>query len=183
VEEEVMGGDPEYRRFQFAIADLLAVTAMVALLLGTSRLPASSLHVIPLLAVLYLVKFRILTFRVRPWVASLLYFLVVAALLPYLYCSVVDDWGNRFVNLLATWIGWHGLQGKLRADILNSTSPIITFTVPTMSFFLDTLTRKRPSAWFYALRSLVEVIILVPLWALVWGCVEFLAVTPDEPNG
>ena len=107
-----MDGDPEYRRFQFGIADLLAVTTVVALLLGTSRMPASSLHAIPLLAVLYVVKFRILTFRVRPWVASLLYFLVVAALLPYLYCRVIGDWGDRFVKPLTTWIGWHFRKGN-----------------------------------------------------------------------
>ena len=153
----------------------MAITTLVALLLGTSRLPASSLHVVPLLAVLYVVKFRILTFRVRPWVASLLYFLVVAALLPYLYCRVIGDWGNRFVKPLATWLGWHAPQGKLLADILNSTSPILTFTVPTMSFFFDTFTRKRPSARFYALRSLAEVVIFVPLWAFVWVGFELLA--------
>ena len=59
--------------------------------------------------------------------------------------------------------------------MLNSTSPILTFTVPTVSFFFDTLTRNRPSAWFYALRSLAEVVIFVPLWAVVWLSMEFLA--------
>jgi hypothetical protein len=41
-----MGGDPEYRRFQFSIADLLAVMTMAALLLGTSRLPSPKFYAI-----------------------------------------------------------------------------------------------------------------------------------------
>ena len=119
-----MGGDPEYRRFQFGIADLLAVITIIAVLGGLSRLPASLSHFIPLFAILYVVKYRILTLRVQPWLGLLLYFLVVAALLPYLYCrvllpylysSVMREWDGP----LAIWVG----------------VPIAVFAVPTASLF------------------------------------------------
>ena len=84
-----MNAAPDYKRFQFRIADLLAVMTMVALLLGTSRLPVSVLRIISSLAVLYIVKYRILTLRVKPWLGLLLYFLIVAALLPYLAFSTL----------------------------------------------------------------------------------------------
>jgi len=157
LEEEVVSGDPEYKRFQFTIADLLAVMVIVAVLLGTSGLSASVFHVVPPLAVLYIVKYRILTFRVRPWVGLLLYVLVVAALLPYHHCRFIVDgymWG--YISPLTCWIG----------------GTIIVFTVPTASFLHDVLAETRLSSRLYALRSLVEVVIFVPLWAFVWLLIE-----------
>jgi hypothetical protein len=152
-----MNTDPEYGPFQFGIADLLAVMTMVALLLGTSRLPPSFLHAIPMLAVLYVAKYRILTLRVRPRLALLLYFLVVAALWPYFQRCTYCLWppgGNR----LEKWIG-----GLMTA-----------FTVPTAFFLRDVLFRKVPSWESYAARSLFETLILVPLWLVVWVFIEIL---------
>jgi len=155
-----MNADPEYRRFQFTIADLLGLMVIVAVLGGFSRLPSSLFHAIPLFAALYLAKYRILTLRVQPWLALVLYLAVVAALLPYLYWRILSlclydpvmrEW-REWDDPLAIWIG----------------GPFAVFTVPTASFLFDTLMQKRPSAWFYALRSLVEVVILVPLWAIFW---------------
>ncbi len=152
-----MNADPEYRRFQFGIADLLAVMAVVAVLGSLSSLPASLFHAIPLFAVLYLAKFRILRLRVRPWVGVLLYLLVVAALLPYDHCRfIVDGYWWGYISPLTCWIG----------------GTIIAFAVPTASFLYDVLARTRLSARLYALRSLVEVVIFVPLWAFVWLLIE-----------
>jgi hypothetical protein len=38
----------------------------------------------------------------------------------------------------------------------------------------DVLAQKRPSAWFYALRSLVELVMIVPFWTFVWAWIEIL---------
>ena len=81
----------------------------------------SLFHAIPLFAVLYVVKFRILTLRVQPWLALLLYLIVVAALLPYLYCRVDVIWVNGDFDKLANWIG----------------VPLMAFTVPTAFFLYD----------------------------------------------
>jgi hypothetical protein len=153
-----MIADPGYRPFQFGIADLLAVMVIVAILGATSKLPVSLLHVIPLFAVLYLAKLRILRLRVRPWMAFGLYLIVLAALLPYLYCRATVDWNSPCVRPQANWIG----------------GPIAVFTVPTASFLDDVLAQKRPSAWFYALRSLVELVMIVPFWTFVWAWIEIL---------
>jgi hypothetical protein len=158
VKEEVMNADPEYRRFQFTVADLLAVMVIVAVLGSLSTLPVSLLHAIPLLAVLYVVKYRILTLRVQPWLGLLLYFLVVAALLPYLYCRATVAFNNDFASPL-DWI-W---------------GPIEVFMVPTASFLYDVLTRKRPSLKFYTARSLLEILIFIPLWDYVWVWIYVLS--------
>ena len=153
----MMNADPEYRRLQFTIADLLWAMVIVAILAGTSRLPAeSALHFIPSLAVLYVVKYRILALRVQPWLGLLLYFLVVAALVPSIYFRVIDVRNAYHQAPLAAWIGL----------------PIAAFTIPTVFFLYDVLAHKRPSLKFYVLRSLVEVVMLIPLWAVVWVCIE-----------
>jgi hypothetical protein len=143
-----MDGDPEYRRLQFTIADLLAVMALVAVVGSLSTLPISPFHAIPMFAVLYVVKFRILTFRVQPWIALLLFFLVVVALLPYLYCRVTDV---RYIfvgrSRVPEWIGL----------------PLVAFAVPTTFFVRDVLGHKQLSLGFYILRSLVEIVLLIPL--------------------
>jgi hypothetical protein len=155
--EEEMNGKPEYRRFQFGIADLLAVMVIVAVLGATSRLPVSLFHIIPLLAVLYVVRYRILTLRVRPWLALLLYFVVVVALLPYLYCCIYVPWHSYSeASPLAGWIG----------------GPIDAFAIPTAFYFYDVLAHKLPSLKFYAVRSLLEIVILFPLWDFVWQVIE-----------
>jgi len=73
-----MNAEPEYKPFQFRIADLLGLMVIVAVLATTSRLPVdaeleSIFHAILLIAVLYLGRFRILSLRVRPWIALLHY--------------------------------------------------------------------------------------------------------------
>ena len=164
----MMNAVPEYRRLQFTIADLLGLMVIVAVLGATSRLPVSVLHAVPLLAALYVVKYRILTLRVQPWLGLLLYFLVMAALVPYLYCCIYVPWepsplpvrqlGPRLcgsysgASPLAGWIG----------------GPIATFVIPTAFFFCDVLRHKLPSLK----RSLLEIVILVPLCGFIWEDIE-----------
>jgi hypothetical protein len=152
-----VSGDREYRPFQFTIADLLAVMLIVAIMGGLSRLPVSLLHAIPLYAVLYLAKFRILRLCVRPWWTLGLYLLVVAALLPYLYHCTIDSWNSPDCNPLSNWVG----------------GPIAAFTVPAAFLLYDVLTHKRPSLRFYAIRSLLEIAI-VPFWVFAWAWIELL---------
>jgi len=152
-----MNAESEYRRLQFTIADLLAVMGIVAVLGAASRLPVSLFHALPVFAVLYVVKFRILTFRVQPWLALLLYLVVVAALLPYLYCRITDIWND---DKMAKSVG----------------VPIIVFTVPTVSFLYDTLEHKLPSLKSYAIRSLIEIVVFVPVWNLAWTLIMLFVI-------
>ncbi len=148
-----MNADPEYRGFQFTSADLLAIMVIVAVLGGFSRLPIpgeiATLGAVPPLVILYLAKLRIVRLCVRPLVAFLLYVAVVVALSLYLYfCTSISA------------------MTPLSFSIFG---PIAAFTVPTASFLYDVLAHKRPSAWFYVLRSLAEFVILVPIWLVVWS--------------
>ena len=148
--------DGERRPFQFRIADLLALMLIVAFLGATSRLPISVVHAIPMFAVLYLAKFRILSLRVRPWLALGLYCLAMAALLPYLYFRVIDVWDYTDVDPRVNWIG----------------VPVMAFTVPTTFFLYDTLDHKYRAFKFYAIRTALELVVLVPVWTFIWGCVQ-----------
>ena len=150
--------DSEYRPFQFSIADLLTVMLIVAVLGGLGRLPASGFQLIPLFVVLYLARFRILRLCVRPGVAILLYFIVTVAMLPYLYCCVYDSWTST-----DCYVGWW-----------LSSGPIMAFTIPTAFFLYDVIAHKRPSLESYVLRSLLEIVILVPLWAIVVAWIGIL---------
>ena len=153
-----MNADRKYGRLQFTIADLLAVMVIVAALGATSRLPVSLLQVIPLLVVLYLAKLRILRLVVHPCWSLFLYSLVLAALLPYVYYRAVEHWGSPHLDPLVNWVG----------------VPVEAFTVPTVFFLYDILAHKQPSLTFYAIRSSLELLVLVPLWVFLWGWSEFL---------
>lgn len=137
-----MSSEPEYRCLQFTIADLLTVMAIVAVLGSASKLP-TLFRVIPLLAVLYVVKYRIPTLHLRPRFALAIYALVVGAFLPYLYCCIADHWLGRMLD----WIG----------------RPLAVFTVPTISLLYDIFVGKRLSVKIYLLRSLREIVILSPV--------------------
>lgn len=156
---------PEYRPFQFTIADLLALMVLAALLLGTCRFPASFSHVIPLLAVLYVVKYRIVTFHVQPWLALLLYLAASLALLLYHYFCIVDVWNYGHHDTMARWVG----------------VPIVIFTFPTASFLWD-IFRRAPSFSTYALRSVIEIVFIMPVWAVLWFFAMIIMAWLDFPQ-
>ena len=149
-----MTADAKYRRFQFTIADLLALTVMVAVLGAASRFRASPFHALPLLAVLYAVKYRIVTLGVRPWLGLSLYLALVVALLPYFWICVEDIGHSNDFDKLIPWIG----------------VPLMVFTIPTV-FFLWDVFRRRPSLANYVDRSLFEILGLIPLWSGVWAMI------------
>jgi len=162
-----MNPDPEYRRFQFGIADLLGLMVMVALLLGTSRLPTlgkpSVPHALAMFAVVYAVKFRILSLRVRPWLAVLLYLAALLPLLPYLYRFVFE---YRYIRV--SFLESRDREFSYRLMYLTWLPPAF-FTIPTVFFLYDVLTHRRPSWKSYVKRSLFEIVVLVPSWLVVSG--------------
>lgn len=148
--------DLDYKSFQFRIADLLGLMAIVAGLGATSRGAASPLHIIPMLAVVYVVKFRILALNVQPWLAMLLYLLMAAAMLPYIYCCVLVPWQDcPPESAIVIWIS----------------APISAFLAPSASFLYDVLSRRRPTLEFYAIRSLLETCVMLPILSFAWGMI------------
>jgi hypothetical protein len=107
---------------------------------------------VALLVLLCFLRFVIIT-RVRcPAEAITWYLLLLAALLPAVWLLVVVDWDNEAVAAIGNWIG----------------TPITLFVVPTAFAFYDAIAGVRLSAGWYAARSLVEVVVLVPVWAVLW---------------
>jgi hypothetical protein len=164
----MMNADPKYRRLQFTIADLLAVMVIVAILGATSRLPTtvgkpSVPHAVAMLAVVYAVKLRILSLRVRSWLAVLLYLAVLLPLLPYLYRFVFE---YRYIRV--SFLESRDREFLYRLMYLTWLPPAF-FTIPTVFFLYDVLTHRRPSWKSYVKRSLFEIVVLVPSWLVVSG--------------
>ena len=141
---------------------------IVAVFGGFSRLPASPWHVVPLLGVLYVVKYRILALRVKPWLTLLLYLCVVLALLPYLYSRVAVDTNQGLVDPLAYIIG------AIDPLAVWMSRPIAVFTVPTVSFLYDVFSHRQPSWPLDVLRSLLEIVLVFPMWVFVWTFLELI---------
>ena len=148
---------PEYQPFQFRIADLSGnngdccrpgshkQAARVAVFTRFPYSPFSTWR-----------NSGILRLRVRPWLALLLYLVVLLALLPYLYCRL-NDCPPPTAFDLGCWI-----------DL-----PILAFTVPTAFFLYDILVRL-PALKVYVIRSLLEITILIPVWFFLWTLLKFL---------
>jgi hypothetical protein len=94
---------------------------------------------------------------VGPLDALAWYCLLLAALLPAVWLLVAFDWDSEAASPEANWVG----------------TPIALLFVPTVVACWDVLTVTRLSAWRYAARSLLEIAVLVPLWACFWVmCME-----------
>jgi hypothetical protein len=76
----------------------------------------------------------------------------------YIYVLVVTDWNNPNVRRIACWIG----------------NPIILLFVPTVSFLFDLRTGTPPDVRRYAGRTVIEVLLFLPLWFFVWVYAELL---------
>jgi hypothetical protein len=109
------------------------------------------------LALLCSLRLLIVRWAVGPADALAWYGLLVAALLPAVWLLVVFDWDNEAASPEANWVG----------------TPIALLFVPSVVACWDVLTGTRLSGWNYAARSLLEVVVLVPLWVCFWVmCME-----------
>jgi hypothetical protein len=110
------------------------------------------------LALLYSLRYLILT-RSRSLANALTwYLLLLSSLLPAVWLLVVFDWDNEAVAEIANWVG----------------TPIMLFFVPTAFLCYDAWKGTKPTAGGYIARSLLEVVVLIPAWALFWVFCEFL---------
>jgi hypothetical protein len=107
------------------------------------------------LVVLYTVKFFIGGLSDR-WARVYFFALLLAGSLPCIWLLVVLDWGNPHVFLIACWVYY----------------PYGILLVPTISFHADTAAMSSPSLRWYAGRSCVEVVLMVP-WLYFWAMFSF----------
>ncbi len=146
-----------YRPFQIGISDILALMLIVAILASTSHIQPSLLHAFFMIIALYLIKIRIAYLRTYPVVAIMLYLITLFAISPYLYYCVIDDWDEPFVLPQANWIG----------------GPIAVFTIPTISFIYDLFMKQPPRLWVFIVRSVIEIVVIIPIWVILWVNFEF----------
>jgi hypothetical protein len=111
-----------------------------------------------LLISLCVLRFLIVRGNRRASDATAWYCLALAVYLPAIWLLVVVDWDNDAVAPIACWVG----------------VPIALLFVPSVVFCADLLLRPALSPARYALRSALEIVVLVPLWSFLWGFVEFL---------
>ena len=107
---------------------------------------------IVLLVVAYWIKRALLT-KCNRWVAILFFALFFLASLPYIWFLCESDWFNPFIYRISCWLG----------------GPIAIWMVPTISFIVDLC--RWPTATplqYYLIRSVYEVMIIVPLWLFFW---------------
>ncbi len=86
------------------------------------------------------------------------YCLALAVFLPAIWLLVVVDWDNEAVAPVACWVG----------------DPIALLCIPTIVFGADLVLRPSLTPAGYALRSIFEIVVLVPIWCLVWVYVMLL---------
>jgi hypothetical protein len=144
--------DFEYRRFQFGISDLLALMTIVAILASMSQIPPSLFHIILMLIAIYLIKIRIVYFRTFPVIAIIIYFIMLAASLPYVYYCLPIFWNPDDTTWQSFWIG----------------RPIGMFLIPTISFLYDVHVQAHHKKLVWIKRSLIEILIIAPIWFIIW---------------
>src|SRR5262249_46364607 len=87
----------------------------------------------------------------------LCYCLGIVCSLPYIWFLFVVDWQNEFVLRVACWIYY----------------PIGIWFVPTASFAWDVMSRTPCTGQAYFARSVIEVVVVIPIWLQFWVFVSF----------
>ena len=110
-------------------------------------------------AVFYALKLTI-TVRAKPGTAAKWYALLLAGSLPFIWLFVSNQWRDHFAYWIAgfkpaAWIG----------------QPIALLVVPTPSFRFHQLSHASLTGDRLALHTFIELLILVPAWYFVWGCI------------
>lgn len=91
--------------------------------------------------------------------AAAWYLLLLSAAVPAVWLLVELDWDNEAVSPLANWVG----------------TPVALLLVPTLFAGYDVVAANRLPLGLYAGRSLLEILVLVPVWFYIWvAYFEFL---------
>ncbi len=120
--------------------------------LGQSPI-AAFVFSVALLVVVYAIKRVLLTRcnrRTAAWFFTLFFFLS----LPYIWFLCEPEWFNPFIYRIGCWLG----------------GPIAIWAVPMTSFVVDLCRWPMVHTWqYYLIRSVYEVMIIVPFWLCFWG--------------
>jgi hypothetical protein len=107
---------------------------------------------------LYSLRFLIFAKAHSSFDAFAWYLLLLASLLPAVWPLVVTEWDNEAGAPIGNWVG----------------APVALLFVPAAIALYDVATATRLTAWPFAARSLVEVVVLFPAWLYFWVMCMFL---------
>ena len=114
-----------------------------------------AMYSLGLLLTLYAAKRQIVARNESSVWASYLFFLAFLASLPFLWFLCEPDWFHPHIY---RWMCWYG-------------DPLAFWVVPTGSFIVDLQTK--PLLRAFLLRSVVEIIIIFPIWMICWVFLSF----------
>ena len=141
---------------RFNLRTIFLFTFFAALFSVCFTLPQSQLHIVAALVAIYLAKLGIRSICLSKFSAMVTYLLSLGVLIPYLYAKSAD-WDEPQVFSEHWWFGM----------------PFAAFTVPTLSFVWDTSRQRPVSANLFLMRSLLELLILTPIWMITCALLEF----------
>jgi hypothetical protein len=111
-----------------------------------------------LLLTVYSAKWLIVTYCVTRRAAAYWFGLLVGLSAPYIWFLCEPDWFNPFLYRVSCWVG----------------GPIAIWFIPTVSFFIDlSHLGARPPLRHYLLRSGIEIVVIFPIWVILWGFFSF----------
>jgi hypothetical protein len=110
-----------------------------------------------LILFLYVMKALLLRPRYSDKEALTIFFLAVALCVPFTW-ALSPDWKNIHVSRFSNYVG----------------SPIMTFTVPCVSFLIDLARRSAGHHGGWLWRVPLELLIAVPLWFYCWVFMELM---------
>jgi hypothetical protein len=110
-----------------------------------------------LLAAVYLGKYWLCLSPFTKYEKIRWYLLMMVASLPYIWLLVAHDWYDPMARDMFCWVG----------------TPLAVLFVPTVSFLVEVASNQRPSN-LLGVRYALEIIVLCPIWVVVWSFLAFL---------
>jgi hypothetical protein len=151
--------DTDTRPVQFSLRGMFTLLTAAAFLAAVGQ--AGIFSYFSVLFVIYVVKFLICCAHTSQRNMLILYAMLLVALLPYtFYCDPFDFYGGR-ETLLWRIYEW-------------AASSFGVFLIPTISFLVFDIRRKWCAPWHYLLRSVIEFVVILPVWWCAWSLIGVL---------
>jgi hypothetical protein len=115
------------------------------------------IYAVILLAAVYFGKYSLYRSGLAKHERISWYLLMVTAALPYLWLLAAHDWYIPMARDTFCWVG----------------TPVAVLLVPTLSSLAE-MASNRASLCSLRLRYAVEIVVLCPIWVVVWNVLEFV---------
>ena len=76
-------------------------------------------------------------------------------------------------HIYLNWTDWSAVNVYFLGHLIFM--PVAVLAVPTISFAYDASRTEQPTAKFYLARSLIELLLVTPVWTFLWGIMILLS--------